>query len=33
MGAKLLQSLSMRSRMERDLHVGDLRILSDFAFR
>jgi hypothetical protein len=32
MGAKLLQSPLMRSRVERDLHFGDLRVLSAFAF-
>jgi hypothetical protein len=32
MGAKLLQSTLMRSRVERDLQLGDLRVLSDFAF-
>jgi hypothetical protein len=31
MGAKL-QSTLMRSRVERDLQLGDLRVLSDFAF-
>jgi hypothetical protein len=31
-GAKMLQSSGMRSRVERDLQLGDLRSLSDFAF-
>jgi hypothetical protein len=30
-GAKVLQSLGMRSRLERDLCVGDLRALSNIA--
>jgi hypothetical protein len=32
-GAKLLQPSLIRSWVERDLHVGDLRVLSDVAFR
>src|SRR5262245_65708031 len=33
LGAALVASLSLtRSWVERDLHVGDLRVLSDFAF-
>jgi hypothetical protein len=32
MGAELLRPSLMRSRVERDLHVGDLRALNDFAF-
>ena len=31
-GGEMLQSSGMRSRVERDLHVGDLRVLCDFAF-
>src|SRR5262249_31234249 len=32
MGAKLLQSSLLCSRLERDLQVDDLRVLCDFAF-
>ena len=31
-GSELLRSSLVRSRLERDLHVGDLRVLSDVAF-
>ena len=32
-GAELLRPSSIRSWVERDLYVGDLRVLSDVAFR
>jgi hypothetical protein len=32
MRAELWRPSSMRSSLERDLHVGDLRALNDFAF-
>jgi hypothetical protein len=31
-GGKSLQPSLLRSWVERDLHVGDLRVLSEFAF-
>ena len=31
-GAELLWSSLVRARLERDLHLGDLRVLSDVAF-